>query len=260
MNIFAPHGGTPVFLTQAMLQLETQLLHSSDGKRGTFTVLSGPSFSGKTTLLRHFAGCYPVQGDRRPVLYFQVPVADTCQQIAAALLEELSGIPGRIRSLFTLTSHLVAHFQRSRVQVLILDEAQHLLLPRAKLSKTVEWLAQLADRSGTNIIVAGTPEVEGVIASPHCQGIIRMPLLDFQTGGGWRELVGLLQAHRRAFEFGQSWAVDGRKALREIARYSNGLIGRVEQVISMAGFIAKRNGAPNLEVADIRRAIASLGG
>ncbi|MFC4352246.1 TniB family NTP-binding protein [Fodinicurvata halophila] len=178
--------GTFVFHTEVMENWEKlkQLYHYGAMPGGSTQVtLTGPSRTGKSELLSVFteemnreygdsftSGVVPdVQFKSVPVLYVETPSKATLKTLASATLTELLGHHVSTReSEASLVSRVRKALNYHKTRVLIFDEFQHLtnhgqLHSRSGHSPAADFIKTLLNSGETSIVLAGMPEVRGVV-------------------------------------------------------------------------------------------------
>ena len=132
-------------------------------------LILGESGTGKTTLSRLFAARYPrhVQPDRDivPVLWVAVPPAATIVGTAEAILAQLGDLAPTTGTISKKTTRAVRLFQGCSVEMLLLDEAQHINdRGRARTQYFVgDWLKSFIDAVGIPVCMLGLPRSESLL-------------------------------------------------------------------------------------------------
>lgn len=137
--------------------------------------LIGESGTGKSKLCEIFTSKFPLpsleadeDGEQsvRPVIKCLVPspitIKGLCQQLL--MLCEFDGDQG---SVVQLTQSLIARIKTCRVQVIILDEIQRLMLSEASKirASTIAWIISLLTETQATMILTGTTECEELLTS-----------------------------------------------------------------------------------------------
>ncbi|MFO1444486.1 TniB family NTP-binding protein [Bacillus sp. Bva_UNVM-123] len=126
--------------------------------------LSGEAGVGKSTVLEEYTSRFPrdiVNNNTViPVLYSTVPVGATPKTVAARLLYSLGDPAYDKGTEISQTSRLLNFIKKCKVELIIIDEFQHLLDRDTKhvLNKASEWVKSFCDEAGVPIILCGFPE------------------------------------------------------------------------------------------------------
>ncbi|MDN3575696.1 TniB family NTP-binding protein [Chitinimonas viridis] len=128
-------------------------------------VIAGETGVGKSTLAAALLRAHPLQRtqecDVRPIVYASVPPSGTIGAIASAILEGL-GDPSPFNGTTAGKAYRIKVLMRGcRVQMLLLDEAQH-LYDRGKYQSRFlagDWVKALADALGIPVVLFGLPRL-----------------------------------------------------------------------------------------------------
>lgn len=126
-------------------------------------LVSGMSGAGKSSALKRYAAEFPVQVDekgiRRQVLLVQVPSGADKHSLQRRILVSLDvPIPPR-RTQDALTLLIDFHLRAQRVELLILDESNHLADMKTNDRKflAADMIKELANFNSCQIVIAGMP-------------------------------------------------------------------------------------------------------
>ncbi|WP_085277949.1 TniB family NTP-binding protein [Pseudogulbenkiania subflava] len=138
---------------------------------GGGVLLIGPSGAGKSTILEAYEAEYPrsFEGQRThlPVLVAKVPSSPTVRSLAGAILEAMGDHKSHSGTAPEKTTRLVELIKRCGVEMLLLDEFQHLFYPPtvAAFRDVTDWLKNLLESTGLGMVGCGLPTAELVIRS-----------------------------------------------------------------------------------------------
>lgn len=180
------HSGRELTAEQRHQQVETLLLRHprfkallqrfeacrlSKGKTAEpeCMMLMGPSGAGKSTLMKHYLGRHPrtvgVHGTIVPVLEVTIPVPATVKNVATRLLYGLGDPLADRGTLDNKTIRLYRHLASCGVQLLLLDEFQHLIDRESDrvLATVSDWLKNLISETNVPVVLIGLPQSRSVL-------------------------------------------------------------------------------------------------
>lgn len=148
------------------LLTEIEEIHyfSKDSVKPDSLFLFGEAGVGKSTVLEEYTSRFSrdiVNNNTViPVLYSTVPVGATPKTVAARLLYSLGDPAYDKGTEISQTSRLLNFIKKCKVELIIIDEFQHLLDRDTKhvLNKASEWVKSFCDEAGVPIILCGFPE------------------------------------------------------------------------------------------------------
>lgn len=138
---------------------------------GGGVLLIGPSGAGKSTILQAYEAEYPrtfgAQRTQIPVLVTRVPSSPTVRSLAGAILEAMGDRKSHRGTAPEKTTRLVEFIKHCGVEMLLLDEFQHLFYtPSVTAFRDVtDWLKNLLESTGLGMVGCGLPTAELVIRS-----------------------------------------------------------------------------------------------
>ena len=244
----------------AEIQTDMDTLRNRKNKasEGGILMVTGPSRSGKSKLLKDYAFRFPRQPkailcddrqwfDRVPVLYMEVPDTNTknlTERYLARLLGTTTGdVKGAGNSRFTITEDIAEIIKQRQVRLTIFDEA-HQGIDTKSLDRIKEMATVLKDFSnyGTNsLVVAGTDRVLRLIeASPEFAGrvIYDHELTPFridhpQEWATFLELLDVIDDYLRDNVFGKKSGLIKKLLSEPLHSAGRGLIGHAATLIEL---------------------------
>jgi general secretion pathway protein A len=244
-----------VFRSQEQVRASAAVLAESARPGGCLTVI-GAAGVGKTLLLEHLRTTCP-----RDLLIAQVnyPLEST-SELLQAVLSQLDGAAAVSESqdLFRVFSGFLArHYAGGRKVLLTVDEAHGLARP------VLASLLQLAD-CGTpysgdlRIIIAGEPELEGVLAAAARDRRVPRLCEEIRLRGLTRSEVGPYIEHRLSLAGAPSEPLFARDTFDLIYRYTAGNPRRINVLCDTAMSIACARNLEAVTPVEIRDAASEL--
>lgn len=237
--------------------------------------LSQVSQAGKTKTLETYI--HNLQGIREVG-----ETEDNCQQIVflglkrrvtvkmfyQRLLRELGDPHPEKGNLETLVQRAEEFLSKLRVELLIVDEVQHLANPRSDSGEVTDELKSFLDRGVVPVVFAGNEESENFFENnPQLSARLGAPLelnptnLDASEDAKMFKAfcIGLDKAISASGLFPQSSNFGSKEVLQGLVVASSGHIGRVCRLVGAAMEHAARRDAEYVEIYDLSFAIDNLG-
>ncbi|MFF4880229.1 TniB family NTP-binding protein [Micromonospora sp. NPDC000668] len=253
---FNYHCRRVVLATPTLQEVEQQRLtlinhHGSIARRGL--VVSGPSFTGKSTALMQLGRAhelwirqrYPSQ-DRIPVVYVATPPqCSPCGLVvAAARFLGLSPINPRV-SLTNVVDAVSQALIEARCDVVLVDEINNLYVPTAADEYPFDQLKYLTELLPATFVYAGTDlEQSGLFTGGHSpQTARRFTIVKSEPipyGSEWEGLVASLEAGLRLHrhEGGTLTRLD-----RYLHERTHGMVGNLSHLIQTGALAAIDDGS-----------------
>ncbi|MBM3116411.1 TniB family NTP-binding protein [Jeongeupia naejangsanensis] len=139
--------------------------------QGGGLLMTGPSGAGKSTIIRTYDGEFPrsyeAQRTAIPVLLASVPSSPTVRSLAGAMLEAMGDRKSHRGTAPEKTTKLRELFERCGVEMLLLDEFQHLFYtPNVTAFRDVtDWLKNLLEDTHIGLVGCGLHVAEQVVTS-----------------------------------------------------------------------------------------------
>ena len=132
-------------------------------------MILGESGTGKTSLAKLFVAQYPrsisIDRDRIPVLWVSIPAAATIDATAEAILNHLGDPASTGGTISKKTNRLVKLSKGVGVEMLLLDEAQH-IYDRGRTTTQYfvgDWLKTVMDDLAVPVCMLGLPRAAGLM-------------------------------------------------------------------------------------------------
>lgn len=138
-------------------------------------MIIGETGVGKSTVLEEYENAnLPIRSEtdngfstHTPVLVVSLKGMSQSLSAAQTILKKLLRVPTVAGRLSNITDRIETQFRRQGVEILILDEFQHLAEAGAEKtrSQTADWIKGLAKETRVPIVLAGMPSLAEVIAA-----------------------------------------------------------------------------------------------
>jgi len=134
----------------------------------TCVLITGDTGVGKTTFLKHYAEQNPSRREGgclvQPVIFEELQSKMTILAAAKALLRKLEDPCGGKGNLADLTYRVTHQIQAQKVEVVILDEFNHIVeTGNITVNKVADWLKQVSKATNVPFVMAGMPTAARVI-------------------------------------------------------------------------------------------------
>ena len=146
-------------------------IHTENRRTGTNQglLIMGPSGVGKSALVKKYVSAVnaerAIEMERLPILYLDMPSAPTKKNLGAALLRALKDPYANMNSESAEAkfSRVVTLLENLRVELVILDEAQHLVdYKRSDAYEAGDWIKSLLNTSKVSVVLIGMTRLEGL--------------------------------------------------------------------------------------------------
>ena len=157
---------------EAVFRLLARSRHETDGRRlkPRGLLLLGAAGAGKTTVVEYVEETHQAvrgpEGMTIPVLIVEVPAKPTKRALVSAILGKMGYNSPRSVNSFDIIAEIVRKADLLGVQLIILDEAHHILHSRDEQDVS-EFLKSLLNQAGPSIVFAGLPELTSLRLSPQ---------------------------------------------------------------------------------------------
>lgn len=234
-------------------------------------LLTGPSGTGKSTLLRRWENNFPLvetpEGDRQPVLYVELPSRCTTKALAENMLRALH-LPEAMASKGTevaLMERVKHHLRHQGVEVVILDEVQHLIESRGQngVYRAADFVKSLLNAAICPVVLAGTPEATAIFEENEqlkrrAAGQHALKAFNWEVSEDRAIFGAILTAYEKQLPLPEASNLGTDKTLAfRIHYFATGRIGRAIDFLHAATINALEKGATclNLEVLDATAAV-----
>ncbi len=230
---------------EAMHRLAELHLRRRTHQAGDRLLMTGPSGAGKSTTIRSYAANFPrrheAERTRVPVLLVSVPSSPTARSLAGAILEALGQKKAHRGTAPEKTAWLCELFARCDVEMLLLDEFQHIFYaPSLNAFRDVtDWLKNFLEETRVGMVACGLPAAEMVVDSNEqlarrFSARIRITPFAFDDGDDFLEFRGLLKAFEADLPLPAEVPLHEANLARRLHVGSYGLIDYVVKILEGA--------------------------
>ena len=169
-----------IFVDRPVTDHLTELLDKVRRERVAMTepsnvMLTGDTGTGKSSFLRKYAAGCPSRRRRgsliQPVLLVEFVTGTTVLGAAKSLLVGLQDPSGGSGKLTDLTFRTIDQINKQRVEMVLLDEFQHLIeTGPARINKAADFVKQVSKATNVPFVMAGMPTALNILrANPNCE-------------------------------------------------------------------------------------------
>lgn len=227
---------------------------------GTIGGLLGETRVGKSSVCTFYRSKWPTRisddGERYPVVY--LPASDDMTPTSMAELVYFAtgaqSVPGKLKTP-VMIRNAIKRLVRLECELLIIDDAQYMFFGRTKteMKHFMSFLKLLADAQALNVLLVGEEKIADFIGS---HGFLSgrggfpnkmlRPLGDSETEFEmFRMLMKKVDAR---MPFKELSGLDGPSVAGDLYRYSDGMIGRVMNIVRYAAIRAIATGTSRILV------------
>jgi len=237
---------------------ELHLRRRKHGVGGGLLIMA-PSGAGKSTLGKSYLANFPRESQAQrtyiPVLLVTVPSSPTSRSLASAILEALGYRKYYRGSAPEKTGKILELFIQCGVEMLILDEAQHLFYPPTvnAFRDLTDWLKNFLEDSRVCVLATGLPAAE-MVADSNVQlrrrfsERLRLSPFAFDDEEDFREFRGILRAFESKLPLPVETPLYEANLARRIHVASYGILDYVVKTLEGAVFAAVTVGREALDL------------
>jgi len=241
-----------IFSPQAERAL-TRLMEVHGDTRRTGTskglVIQGPSGVGKSTLIKEYVreleSTDPPQLGHRSVLIVEIPSSPTKKNLATAMLTAMSDpyADSRSHSAETKFARIVLLLSSLGVEVVVLDEAQHLVdYKRNAAYEAADWIKSLMNETSITFVLVGLKRTEGLLWANEQLRRRFSATVDYNrfmlTEACWTQFATLLRGIRELLPV-ESISFSNKEMIRRFYLASFGLIDYLIKVLDRSVWLVQ---------------------
>lgn len=244
---------------EAMYRIAELHLRRRNHGTGGGLLLTGPSGAGKSTIVRSYGIRFPREylAERTvvPVLMVTVPASPTARSLAGAVLEALGQKKAHRGTAPEKTSWIYQLFLKCGVEMVILDEFQHLFYaPSLNAFRDItDWLKNLLEDTRVGMVACGLPAAEQVVNSNEqlarrFSERIRMTPFSLEITEDFQEFRGILKTVEARLPLPTEVPLHEANLARRFHVSSYGLLDYVVKVLEGAVSAATAVGLETLDL------------
>ncbi|WP_183904774.1 TniB family NTP-binding protein [Rhizobium sp. BK008] len=235
--------------------------------KGTVGAMLGASRTGKSSVCEYYAAAYPPtlddEGELFPVVHLQASVQMMPTEFAKKINElTVNRHPAR-GGVGTFVDDALLQLLRVKTQLLIIDDAQDLFFGRTELSAASMYklVKTILDFKTLAVLLVGDSKIDdfvnGIDAFAN-RGYNSVPLAPLSGGkDDMKRFAGLLRSIDKRLPFQNLSGLDDPTIVEDLFRYSEGMVGRVMNLIRPAAFIAFNAGTSHILIEHLREAVST---
>lgn len=208
-------------------------------------LILGESGVGKTTIAdKYLNENLPIEFEDVtviPVLKASIPIPATKKSVVSELLQKLGDRTPYKGTLHQQTSRLCHLLEMCRVEIIILDEFQHIIDPDNErvLKSVADWLKILIEKSKLPIVLTGLPDSIKILSNnPQLrrrfssqETLERFPITSSRDK---KNFAKVLQIIGEKIPYESELPLDDEKMMRRFYVASKGLISRIMKIVRHA--------------------------
>lgn len=221
-------------------------------------LLTGPSGAGKSTMVRayhaNFARQYLPERTIVPVLLVSVPSSPTAKSLAGAILQALGQKKAHRGTAPEKTAWIYDLFVRCRVEMVLIDEFQHLFYPPTlnAFRDVTDWLKNFLEDTKVGMVACGLSAAEQVVNSNEqlarrFSERIRISPFALEDANDFQEFRGILKALQALLPLPTELPLYEANLARRIYIGSYGLFDYVVKVLEGAVSVASIAGLESID-------------
>ncbi|QOD82935.1 TniB family NTP-binding protein [Chromobacterium haemolyticum] len=222
-------------------------------------MILGPSGAGKSSVLEEYRSYFPAieepEQRRIPVLLVEIKSFPTVRSVAEDILKAM-GVPMAYRGTVNeKTDRVVSSLAKFNVELLMFDEAQHLLGANKRSfgsNEETEWLKTLLNLINIPVVLSGLPYAEALLSTNEqlkrrLEGICRLSPFSVGDETAASNFAGVVNWFDAEIHMGQAIGLHDGDMLERLFFASDGLIGYLSKLLIGAMEIRLEHGYKRVE-------------
>ena len=229
------------------------------GNKPRHLMLLGPSGAGKSSVLeeylRHFPSIDEVEQRRIPVLRVEIKSSPTVRSVAEDILKAMGVAMAYRGTVNEKTDRVVSSLAKFRVELLFLDEVQHLLGANRRSfgsNNETEWLKTLLNLIDIPVVLSGLPYADALLTSNEqlrrrLDGAHHIKPFSIEEDDLAADFAGVVNWFDQEIHHGQPIGLHQGDMLHRLFYATNGLIGYLSKLLIGAMEIRLQHGHRQVE-------------
>jgi type II secretory pathway predicted ATPase ExeA len=248
-------------------QIDQLRQHGRTATHALCQLFIGDSGVGKTAIIMRYVGRFPPRSDEhgeiRPVVLVEAPNRGGTKPLAEAILTVLGDQKPSRGTEAEMVGRLVHYLKEQKTELLIIDEAQH-LVSRKNLHDAADFFKSLLNRSCCPILFVGKPNAQELIMADEqlerrSEPAIELMPFDWADANDQLTFRRLLKGFEKLLPAGMtSCGLSKDWVAARLHKATHGVVGLVAQLLRHALSLAMRQPAQGLTVDVLRRAFDQL--
>jgi len=244
---------------QAIQRISRVHQMSQAGNMPRHLMLLGPSGAGKSSVLeeymRHFPSQDEVEQRRIPVLRVEIKSSPTVRSVAEDILKAMGVAMAYRGTVNEKTDRVVSSLTKLRVELLLLDEVQHLLGATRRSfgsNNETEWLKTLLNLIDIPVVLSGLPYADALLTSNEqlrrrLDGTHHITPFSIEDDEVVADFAGVVNWFDQEIHQGYPSGLHQGDMLHRLFYATNGLIGYLSKLLIGAMEIRLQHGFKHVE-------------
>jgi hypothetical protein len=222
-------------------------------------MIVGPSGAGKSSVLeeylKHFPAIEEKEQRRIPVLYVEIKSSPTVRSVAEDILKAMGVAMAYRGTVNEKTDRVVTSLEKFKVELLMLDEVQHLLGATHRSfgsNDETEWLKTLLNLIDIPVVLSGLSYADALLGSNEqlrrrLDGVCHLTPFSIENEDAASDFAGAVSWFDQGIHSGKPIGLHEGDMLTRLFYASNGLIGYLSKLLIGAMEIRLEHGLKRVE-------------
>lgn len=229
------------------------------GNRPRHLMILGPSGAGKSSVMEEYCRYFPETEETEfrhiPVLRVEIKSSPTVRSVAEDILKAM-GVPMAYRGTVNeKTDRVIASLQKLKVELLMLDEVQHLLGANKRSfgsNNETEWLKTLLNQIEIPVVLTGLPYAQALLSTNEqlrrrLDGVCNLTPFSVEDEDAAADFAGVISWFDSEIHDGHPIGLHKDDMLYRLFYATNGLIGYLSKLLIGAMEIRLEHGQKRID-------------